>query len=166
MCSGKTTVAKFLRDKYNFKILSFGEPVKRYATEIFGLKNKNRAIIQDFAQKVREIDDEVWIKYLIRIYKEYNYENIVVDDIRFPKERDALEQEGFILIKLDIDDDFQKERIETTYRENSQIHIDRINNVSESYIDELSCNYIYKINNVSQKDINNFIEKILALDEI
>lgn len=42
ICSGKSYAAKYLQDNHNFEILSFGEPVKKYATEIFNLKFKDR----------------------------------------------------------------------------------------------------------------------------
>ena len=164
MCSGKSTIANYLKLNYKYNILSFGEPVKRYAKEIFGLVNKDRAIIQDFAQKVREMDDEVWIKYLIRKYKQNNYNNIVVDDVRFPKECTALENEGFILIKINISDDFQKERIKNTYIENYNIHINRTKNISESYIDNLSGHYNFDMTKHTEKFIYNFIENILQTD--
>lgn len=164
MCSGKSTIANYLKNNYNYKILSFGQPVKQYATEIFGLKNKNRAIIQDFAQKVREIDDEVWIKYLIRKYREENYSNIVVDDVRFPKELKALKQEGFVIIKINITKEFQIERIKNTYIENYENHIDRTNDISESYIEQLSAEYSYDMNKNTEKLIYNFIENILQMD--
>ena len=163
MCSGKSTVAQYLRDKYNYTILSFGGPVKKYATEIFDLKHKDRQIIQDFAQKVREIDDEVWIKYLIREYKNCNSENVVVDDVRFPKEHAALINEDFIPIKIDISDDFQRERIIKTYPENYQIHLDRTKNISESYIDKLSYRHKFTSTKDLQDNIFLFIENIKML---
>ena len=163
MCSGKSTIAQYLKKTHNYTILSFGEPVKKYATEIFNLEHKDRKIIQDFAQKVREIDDEVWIKYLIRKYKNCNSENVVVDDVRFPKEYTALIKEHFIPIKIDISEDFQRERIIKTYPENYQIHLDRTKNISESYIDNLSYKHKFTMTQDFQDNIFLFIENIKKL---
>ena len=33
MGSGKSYIAKHLKENYNFKVMSFGYPVKKYATE-------------------------------------------------------------------------------------------------------------------------------------
>ena len=161
LCSGKTSFAKHLEKNHNFHILSFGEPVKRYATEIFGLVDKNRAILQDFAQKVKEIDENVWIKYLINQLDSLENYNIVVDDLRFPNEYDALKQKGFYFIKLDINRLVQIERIKNTYT-NYKIHIDRLDNISEQHVDDMIADYTIKIDDTSDIDISNTIKHIFT----
>tara|TARA_B100000925_G_scaffold285373_1_gene261618 strand:+ start:52 stop:576 length:525 start_codon:yes stop_codon:yes gene_type:complete len=147
ICSGKSTLAQYLKDNHNYDILSFGEPVKRYAKDIFGLDNKNRIIIQDFAQKVKEIDFDVWVKYLIRNFKNISNTNIVIDDLRFPNEYKALKNENFVFIKLDIDKELQVKRIKKIYRDSWETHIQRLDNISESYIDKLDADFTIKIEN-------------------
>ena len=122
MGSGKTTLAKYIKNNYNYKILSFANPVKKYANEIFNIKVKDRAILQDFAQKIKEIDPDVWVNYLIR---QITTDNIVVDDLRFPNEYDALKKLGFIFIKLEIEPEFQNQRLKETYKTSYKEHIKR-----------------------------------------
>lgn len=42
--------------------------------EIFGVEWKDRELIQDFAEKVKEIDRDVWINMLDK-------DNVVIDDV-------------------------------------------------------------------------------------
>lgn len=160
ICSGKSYLANYLKDKHNFEILSFGEPVKKYAKEIFNLKFKNREIIQKFAQSVKEIDNDVWVKYLINNLDKHKHKHIVIDDLRFKNEQFALKKRGFIFIKLEIIEDFQIERIKKTYPDHYNVHINRLNDVSENN-NILEYDYEFKITKESEGQLIKFIDTIL-----
>tara|TARA_X000000950_G_C13771958_1_gene601381 strand:+ start:413 stop:940 length:528 start_codon:yes stop_codon:yes gene_type:complete len=159
MGSGKSTSAKYLKENYNFKIHSFGYPVKKFAKEIFNEKSKNRKLIQDFAQKVKEIDPDVWVKYLINNLD--LEKNIVIDDLRFPNEYKVLKKNGFKIIKLSITDEFQEIRLKNTYPDNYQVHIERKNDISESYTDEILYDYLFKVESNNIKDLHLFLDNIV-----
>ena len=159
MGSGKSTCAKYLEDKYNFKIHSFGGPVKKYAKEIFNEKDKNRELIQTFAQKIKEIDNDVWVKYLINDIN--HLDNIVVDDLRFPNEYSVLKKEGFTIIKLIISEKFQEKRIKQTYPNNYLSHLTRRNDISESYTDSLDADYNFNISESSENNYEEFLDNII-----
>ena len=159
MGSGKSTCAKYLKEKYNFEIHSFGSPVKKFAKEIFNDNTKNRSLIQDFAQKVKEIDPNVWVNYLIN---NANFsKNIVVDDLRFPNEFEVLKANGFLIIKLDISKEFQELRLKTTYPDNFQTHLNRRNDISESFTDILENDYIYKVDSDNIENLYSFLDSII-----
>lgn len=141
ICSGKSTLSNFLRDIYGFEIHSFGGAVKKYCAEIFGIQEKKRSLIQDFAQKVKEIDQDVWVKYVIRNIHSSTSNHFVIDDLRFPNEQKYLLEEGFIFIKLNISPQLQELRIRSTYPDNYQDHLNRLDNISESYTDSLHFDY-------------------------
>jgi len=159
ICSGKSYLANYLKDKHNFEILSFGEPVKKYAKEIFNLKFKNREIIQKFAQSVKEIDNDVWVKYLINNLDKHKDKHIVIDDLRFKNEQLALKKRGFIFIKLEIIKDYQIERIKKTYPDHYDVHISRLNDISEN--NTLEYDYEFKITKESEDQLIKFIDTIL-----
>ena len=159
MGSGKSTCAKYLEDKYNFKIHSFGGPVKKYAKEIFNQKDKNRELIQTFAQKIKEIDNDVWVKYLINNIN--HADNIVVDDLRFPNEHSVLKKEGFTIIKLTISEKFQEKRIKQTYPDNYLSHLNRRYDVSESFTDSLNADYHFNISESSENNYEEFLDNII-----
>lgn len=160
MGSGKSTLSQYLNDVYQFKVFSFGGAVKTHASEIFDLSTKDRSIIQNFAQKVKELDPDVWVKYLIKKMKDESG-NIVVDDVRFPNEYDALYKEGFTFVKLDIDPLFQIERLKNAYPIEYPQHINRTNDISESFIDDMKCLYVYNVTSDSQGKIYNYIDRII-----
>ena len=59
-------------------------------------------------------------------------------------------------------EDFQKQRIIETYPENYGIHLDRTNNISESYINELHGHYSFNMNKHNENYIYNFIENVFT----
>ena len=159
MCSGKSTLANYLKEHYNFKIHSFGEPVKKYTALIFKDHSKNRPIIQDFAQKVKEIDENVWVNYLLKSIDKND--NIVIDDLRFQNEYDAIHKLGAIVIKLDIPIDFQIARLKETYPSNYKCHISRLNNISETQIDTIAYDHIFRCSPSTENEIYRFIDNII-----
>ena len=154
MTSGKTTIAKLLEIDYDFKIFSFANGVKKIANEIFDMKNKDRILLQNIAEKLKEIDEDIWIKYSLKNMK--NHKNIVIDDLRFPNELKYLKNLGFIIIRINISEEEQTRRLIKKYK-NYNKHLEGKNHCSESYIDELDVDYEYE----SDSDIYNHIKKLL-----
>jgi len=162
ICSGKSYAAKYLQANHDFEILSFGDPVKRYATEIFNLKFKDREIIQDFGQILKNIDTDVWVNHLIRKFNTLDKsKNIVIDDLRFKNEQKALQKLGFIFVYLHIEDKFQLERIKNTYKINVSKHIERRFNSSECEMTWLDRDYYININSVTENKLISLIEEII-----
>lgn len=104
MGSGKTTVAKFLEEKYGFKRYSFASKLKEVLKELYGIdKNypKFRETAQSFAGATLKIDPHVWIRFLVNRIDQENPWRCVVDDLRFVREAQALKQRGFIVVRLE-----------------------------------------------------------------
>lgn len=129
ICSGKSTLAKILADKYNLQVYSFATSVKQYATEIFGMNYKNRSLIQDFAEKMKEIDKDVWINMLDKRID--SLDNIVIDDLRFDNELEYLRNRGFIIVRINIEKIEQIKRLISTYPDTWREHEERLTHVSE-----------------------------------
>lgn len=130
ICSGKSTLANALSENFKLRKISFANPVKMYAEEIFDMKYKDRKLIQDFAEKMKEINPNVWIDYLDRSILEKE-DDIVIDDLRFMNEYNFLRTRGFFIIRINIEMIDQIKRIKSTYPDKWQDHIDRLNHVSE-----------------------------------
>jgi hypothetical protein len=88
--------------------------LKKFAVDIFDMKGKDRKLLQDFGTKMKEIDKCIWIKSLDKKIKDIS-DNIVIDDLRFKDEENYLRSIGFKILKLDIDNDLQNNRLKTTY---------------------------------------------------
>ena len=138
MASGKTTVAQSLEE---FQVLSLAGEVKRVGRELFGMKvgEKNRPLLQQIGMKMREIRESVWLDVLIReanTQEVYGY-SVVCDDVRFINEAQTLKEHGWILIKLVISDDLQKQRLQDTYGDDWKIHWNNRTDSSETEVDAI-----------------------------
>jgi dephospho-CoA kinase len=136
MCSGKTTLAKYLKEKNDtFHITSFAAKLKEIARDLFNMQQKDRQLLIQIGQKMREIDPDVWIKSTIR--EANKYQNVIIDDIRYQNELLTLKKEKWILIKLKISKELQLQRLKQTYPETWESHLKYINDNSESQLDDL-----------------------------
>ena len=129
ICSGKTTISNQLCEKFNLTKYSFADNVKKYIKEIFDIDWKKRDLIQDFAEKIKEIDNDVWINMLDREISDKD--NIIIDDVRFDNELEYLKYKGFIIIRLNIENITQIKRIKNKYPDEWKQHVDRLLHVSE-----------------------------------
>lgn len=130
MCSGKSTIAQIIMDHdSSYQTFSFGGAVKKYAKEIFNMQGKDRSLLINFANKMREIDKDVWVRPVIE--ESRMFENCIVDDVRYQNELDALVNDNWIIIMLNISKDLQEERIRETYPENYEDHLKNTNHLSE-----------------------------------
>jgi len=168
ICSGKTTIINKLLElkEYNFKVYNFGDYVKKYLYEIFDINiieniNKPRKLIQDFAENMKILDNDVWIKLLKKDINKHISRDIsniiIVGDVRFYNEYQMLKDLGFIFIKLDINKDLQIERIKNTYPNNYQEHLERLEHISEINIDNFKYDYNIDVNNDLEIIINQLI---------
>tara|TARA_B110000908_G_C10061756_1_gene360959 strand:+ start:241 stop:747 length:507 start_codon:yes stop_codon:yes gene_type:complete len=157
IASGKSYISHYLCDTYNFKIFSFAQPIKKICNDIFNMKGKDRLLLQEFSEKCKELDKDVWVKYLDEAISNETG-NIVIDDMRFPNEWEMLTLHGFTIIKLTLPPELQLQRIKETYPDTYKKHLERLNHISESSYEYLP--YDYTID-VSNGDVLNNINKIL-----
>lgn len=134
MCSGKSLVARYLTDKYNFIEMSFASRLKELALELFDVKQKDergRFILQQLANHLREIDPAVWLRYLVaRIPIDCN---IVISDVRYPNEYQTLKSLGFSLVRMQMSRKEQERLVEENYPDIPLILLD---DYSETALDE------------------------------
>jgi adenylate kinase family enzyme len=160
MASGKTSIAKYLVEKYNFTKFSFADDVKLYATEIFDMKNKDRKLLQQFATKMKEIDENIWIKRLDNKIKDIS-DNIIIDDLRFPNEELYLKSKGFKILKLDIDTELQNNRLKNTYINDFNMHIECKKHDSEMHTNFFYYDFYYLININTEQFIFSYIDNLI-----
>ena len=134
--TGKTTVANYLCEKYNFKRMSLGDGVKECTVKMFEIlnstgftrenikledlnnrdkKERYRTLMQqistDCIKKV--ISENVWIDIVKQKIINSKHENIVIDDIRFKNELFELSNlnKNVLIIKLTRDCEIKSEHI-------------------------------------------------------
>lgn len=111
--SGKSTVADYLVKEYGYHKNSLAAPMRDIVRNILGIQDKTdpryRPAMQELGTEWgRKYNQNCWVDYLIN-----NLDNghpVVVDDVRFPNEAEALLKEGWMLIYLQCDDELRKQR--------------------------------------------------------
>lgn len=124
--SGKDTTSDYLVEKYNFKKLTFAEPLKNACKILFNFNEE-----QLYGSKKEEVDprwgvspriiyqylgtdifrnhiqtimptigNNFWVNLTIDNYKNLKNSNVVISDVRFENELNAIKQEGGIIIKI------------------------------------------------------------------
>jgi dephospho-CoA kinase len=105
--SGKDTLGDYLITHYGMYRFAFGDPlkenVKRVFPEAFSNGKKPRKLLQEYGQKMREIDPDVWINHTFNRIQETEYihsHHVFISDARQPNEIDRLKAEGYTLIRV------------------------------------------------------------------
>jgi len=103
--SGKTTSANYLLRTYGFVKISFTGKLIEFAREFFPdrfEKGKPQDLLQALHEKLREIDPDVWIKYVTRKIEMLPKDaDIVIDDLRWRNDYGAVKSLGFLVVRLD-----------------------------------------------------------------
>ena len=134
MCSGKTTIAKCICEiNPSYNIHSFGGKIKELARDLFNMdKTKDRSLLINIANKMKDIDPDVWIKYILKECS--NEKNCVIDDLRFENELEYLKNDPndlWYFIVLQIPKEIRINRINELYPNNCEDHIKNMNDISE-----------------------------------
>tara|TARA_B100000035_G_scaffold299141_1_gene293557 strand:- start:70 stop:603 length:534 start_codon:yes stop_codon:yes gene_type:complete len=133
MGSGKSTIAKMIKsDNDKYIIYSFGKKIKDIAYDLFNMdKNfKDRSLLINIADKMRDIDPDIWAKYIVKQMDGHKY--CIIDDLRFQNELDILENDNdWIYIILHIDNDKRLERLKKLYPDNYDDHVKNMTHLSE-----------------------------------
>lgn len=138
MASGKTTLANFVCDTTGAKKFSLATGVKNFGNYLFDIPtgHKDRTAYQKVGEGGRQfLYSNIWIDVLIKDIERSSVENVVVDDVRYENEVIYLKEQGWKLIKLNITDELQLERLKTTYPNDWQTHAKSRNHASESEVD-------------------------------
>ena len=157
MCSGKTTISNIIKDiNSEYKIYSFGQKIKDLAIELFNMENKDRSLLINIASKLREIDEDVWVKYVMD--QVTDLENCIIDDLRFQNELNALT--GWTIICLNTPKEIRIQRIKELYPDNWQDHIQNMDHISETDTLNFPENTVYIDGSKPLEEITQLINKI------
>jgi|TARA_B110000967_G_C18529791_1_gene385284 cytidylate kinase len=129
MCSGKSTVAKIIQDyDPRHDIYSFGQKIKGLAEELFEMGGKDRSLLINIADKMREIDEDVWAKYIVKQTEHKTF--CIIDDLRFQNELKYLDDWKIICLTTPLN--VRKERIKELYPDNYEDHYKNMRHLSET----------------------------------
>ena len=160
MCSGKTTIANLIREfNPDYSIYSFGGKIKELAKDLFDMDKKDRSLLINIANKMKSIDKDVWIKYILK--ECLNEKNCIIDDLRFENELEYLKNDPNDLwhfVVLQIPKEIRIQRIKELYTENYEDHIKNMNDISEKGLLDFPLGRTLYIANDTKENIK---EKIL-----
>jgi len=149
MGAGKSTLAAALNnyyinvryDCYYYPITySFGAGVKKCAKDYFDTEKKDRDLLVGIGMKMREVHEYVWVDYLHRSMQkdskkcqQLKIRHIpIVDDLRFKNEYEYLKENGFKIVKVNIEPELQEHRLRKLYPDDWETHINYSSHVSEN----------------------------------
>ena len=98
-----------LVEHFGFHKVSLADKVKEVARDLFRMQGKDRALLIKLGTKMREIDQDVWIKYLLRQPLPSDTP-VVISDVRFPNEYERLKKHGAIAVAVDADVEVRSRR--------------------------------------------------------
>ena len=101
---------------------------------------------------MKDIDRDVWVKFTIKQVNKVD--SAIIDDLRFMNEYNYLKQNGFIIIRLDIDNNTQEDRLRIKYGDSYTKHLEGRNHNSEQDIDQIPADLVvYSDENAYEKII-------------
>lgn len=156
--SGKDTLADYLVNKYGFKKVAFADGIYEIAQKYFGMKIKDRNLLQQIGEKLREIDPLVWVRYAFSDAEKHD--KVVISDCRRANEYAWAIEKGYLPIHISTDLD---KRIERLYkRDGAYPNLKLLENKSETGADGLF--YINVDNNGTFIELYKQIDEIMKVD--
>lgn len=163
--SGKDTVCDYIRDlNPGLNKLYFAEGIERiireYFPEAYQVSNKPRKHFQEIGQFMRTVNESVWINSVERKYTHLTglgEANFILTDLRQVNEYEWLKENGFIVIKVETEQELRIERMKAsgdTFTMDSLIHS------TEQQIKDLPYDYLIT-NNTTLTDLYEQIDYVL-----
>jgi len=160
--SGKSTWAlEIAKQAVGMQVLSFAGELKRHVQEIFDVPvhgpDKNRELLQRFGTEwCRSVDEDVWVKALLRDWRKRGRPPCVVDDVRFPNEFKALRGAGFIMVRLACGEDVRAKRAAKLGAQLPPAH------PSETALDlETRWNFIFTTDRMTMREVRQEAKNLL-----
>lgn len=160
--SGKSSVANYLKDKYNFIELSFAYYIYKIAYDLFNMIGKERQLLLDIGENLRQIDPNVFVNYTLKTTNIFTGLNklICISDMRKLIELEKAIQEGFVPIRVVCNKDIIIKRL---IERDGKCNLTLLENDTE---DEVKKYPMYEINNNGSiddlhKNIDNLVRELI-----
>lgn len=167
MGSGKTTIIKYLINKYGGYGLNFSDAlydILYYSQERCGIiKQKDRKFLQWVGTEWgKNINPNLWINITLTECNKLEYENIYIGDVRYYDELKAVKENNFITIRIDRNiNNIDKNRCGTgSISHSSETELDKIDNSEWNYIikNDETIDVLYKsVDNIINELIINYL---------
>lgn len=156
--AGKDTFADYLVDNYGFKKIAFADEIYKIAYKYFGMRIKDRDILQKIGEKFREIDPLVWVKYTFN--EAEKYDKVVISDCRRHNEWVHAIERDYLPVHIEANLDLRIRRL--AERDGAYPDLELLENKSETGADGLD--FITVDNNGTLKELYRQIDDIMSFD--
>ncbi|MFW5434328.1 AAA family ATPase [Paenibacillus apiarius] len=170
MRSGKDATSRYLCEKYGYTRFAFGDELKRYADELFGVHGggKCRELYQWFGQTMRERDPDIWVRKCFGKISEFTRwiecgtlhtanPYVVITDLRQPDEYERCRAEGFVIIRVTAPDGI---RIHRAIESGDKFTYTDLVHETESHVDSFEVDYEI-VNDGTLADLHAKIDSIM-----
>lgn len=163
MRSGKDTAGAYLIRNHWVTKLAFGDEIRKVITTYFPhllQGNKPRKVFQKIGQLFREFDKDVWVKQFNHTYRRFQQAgttDFIVTDVRQMNEVEYLKAQGFLIVKVETDEELRLERIKAS---GDLFAMEDLNHETELAVDTLPYDYLIT-NNTTLEDLYKQIDFIL-----
>lgn len=180
MRSGKDATSRYLCEKYGYAQFAFGNELKRYADELFGVHGggKRRELYQWFGQTMRERDPDIWVRKCfesIEATREFNDYPIndeapfrfprflpVISDLRQPNEYERCRAEGFVIVRVTAPDGI---RIHRAIESGDKFTYTDLVHETESHVDSFEVDYEI-VNDGTLADLHAKIDEVMEANGV
>lgn len=100
--TGQMRAAVYLKSRYKFKRKKLMDGARRVSLTMYGVRRIERHIPYKIYNLMYKFEPDIWLKYLRYRLARSNV-NVVVEDVRYVSEANALKKEGFIIIRISTD---------------------------------------------------------------
>jgi len=125
---------------------------------------KDRELLQKIGQQFRQIRNTVWVDLLLNqvqgLNDTTNCEMVICDDMRFQNELTALKDDGWFTIRLTVDEEEQKRRLEKAYGDGWATHWENRNEISETDLDGME-GFNLTFHNLKLEDVPHAASEII-----
>lgn len=140
-CSGKDTIADWLVGNYGFRKVGFADKLKGVAADLFGMKEKDRSLLQALGEGMRQIRPSVWVDYVLHNIQPD--EDVVINDVRYLNELKLIQAASGkkLLVRLECSDVIRLARYYKLY--GYYPTVEQCNFISEVQLD--SCHQLFDL---------------------
>jgi len=124
---------------------------------------KPRKLYQDIGQKLRELDEDVWVRQVadgVKLYSEYrSTKGLVITDLRQPNEYEWARDNGFTIIRVNAD---EETRLQRANNAGDDFTTEDLRHDTEQHIDDFEVDYeIYNGEGTTEKAVKDEVNAII-----
>ncbi len=165
--SGKDTVADYLVKKYGFVRYAFADKIRDIVIDLFPdevVKGKPRRLLQTIGTSMRQLDPDVWARYLVHRIEKEKPSLFVVSDCRYPNELKMLWELGALPVFIDCPYELRMQRLAVR---DGVVNESLLSHESEQAVDELRKvvnldDIVYLYNDGTLEELYQLVDWIVA----